>query len=218
MLDRFWESVVTPVWLRASFAEVIKLMPLKIVLIDSDAERAEAVERQLSEAGFADVQRAASGADLVGMVERIAPDLIVVDMALPDRGTLEAIRVVSGAHPIVMFAGSDDPAFAEEAIAAGICSYNLSGAAANGVKLIVSSAVALFQRYRRVKAELEAAKTLLEERRLIERAKTMLMRNRKMTEPKAYAWLRRKAMNENRKIAHIAAGLIEKEEENDRDS
>lgn len=191
-------------------------MPLKIVLVDSDAERAEALERQLSASGFADVQRVASGPDLAATVAQLVPDLVIVDMALPDRDALEDIRAVSGAHPIVMFAGGDDPAFAEAAIAAGVCSYNLSGAAASDVKPIVMSAIALFRRYRRVEAELELTKALLDERRLIERAKAVLMRNRQMTEPEAYRWLRRKAMNENRKVAHIAADMVKREEEGGR--
>jgi two-component system, response regulator / RNA-binding antiterminator len=187
-------------------------MRLKIVLVDSEPERAQALEKQLAEAGFADVVRVASGPDLTGAVERIAPDLVIVDMALPDRDALEDIRAVSGEHPIVMFAGSDDPAFVEDAIAAGVCSYNLSGAADVDVRPIVTSAIALFRRYQRVKTELDEARAMLDERRLIERAKAILMRNRKMSEPEAYGWLRRRAMNANKKIAHIAADLVRKEE------
>lgn len=188
-------------------------MRLKIVLVDSLPERAQALEKQLSDAGFADVVRAASGPDLNAVVGRIMPDLVIVDMALPDRDALEDIRAVSGAHPTVMFASSDDPGFAEDAIAAGVCSYNLSGAADADVKPIVLSAIALFKRYQRVQTELEEAKAMLDERRLIERAKAILMRNRKMSEPDAYGWLRRKAMNSNKKIGNVAAELVKKEEQ-----
>jgi response regulator NasT len=187
-------------------------MRLKIVLVDSNAERSQALEAQLGETGFADVVRVATGPDLTTAVARITPDLVIVDMALPDRDALEDIRAVSGTHPIVMFAGSDDPAFAEDAIAAGVCSYNLSGAADADIRPIVQSAIALFQRYRRMQSELEEAKAKLDERRLIERAKAILMRNRKMSEPDAYDWLRRKAMNAKKKIGHIAADLVKKEE------
>lgn len=187
-------------------------MRLKIVLIDSDPERAQALEKQLSEAGFADVVRVAGGTDMTAAVERISPDLVIVDMALPDRDALEDIRAVSGAHPIVMFAGGDDPSFAEDAIAAGVCSYNLSGAAEADVRPIVTSAIALFRRYRHIQSELDVAKAMLDERRVIERAKAVLMRDRKMTEPEAYAWLRRKAMNANKKIGQIAAELVKKED------
>jgi response regulator NasT len=184
-------------------------MPLKILLIDTDAERAQAFEEQFSQSGFADILRASEGADLAETVERTKPDLIIIDMALPDRDALEDIRAVSAAHPIIMFAGSDDPAFAEEAIAAGVCSYNLSGVALQDLRPIMASAIALFNRYRRVENELAAAKALLEERRLVERAKAILMQGRKMTEPEAYRWLQKKAMNENRKLAQVVAEFVE---------
>jgi response regulator NasT len=183
-------------------------MPLKILLIDTDVERAQAFEEHFSQSGFADIMRAPEGADLAQTVERLKPDLIIIDMALPDRDALEDIRAVSAAHPIIMFAGSDDPAFAEEAIAAGVCSYNLSGVALQDLRPIMASAIALFNRYRRVEDELAAAKALLEERRLVERAKAILMQGRKMTEPEAYRWLQKKAMNENRKLAQVVAEFV----------
>ena len=93
-------------------------MPLRIVLIDTDPERAQALEEKLLESGFAEVVRVPEGPDLAAAVERIGPDLVIIDMALPDRDALEDVRAVSSSHPVVMFAGGDDPAFAEEAIAA----------------------------------------------------------------------------------------------------
>lgn len=184
--------------------------PLRILLIDTDADRGRALEEKLSHSGFAQVLRLPAGSDLAAIVERIKPDLVIVDMALPDRDALEDIRAVSAALPIIMFAGGDDPVFAEEAIAAGVCSYNLSGVALQDVKPVMASAIALFRRYRRVEAELAAAKALLEERRLIERAKAILMQGRSMTEPEAYRWLQKKAMNENRRLAQVVAEFVDR--------
>ena len=186
-------------------------MALTILLIDTDEERARALGEKLSESGFARVVRA-KGSDMAAAVERDRPDLVIIDMALPDRDALEDIRSVSSASPVVMFAGTDDPGFAQEAIAAGVCSYNLSGVALQDVRPIMASAIALFQRYRHVETELAAAKALLDERRLIERAKAILMKNRKMTEPEAYRWLQKKAMNESRKLADIVAEFVQQEE------
>jgi response regulator NasT len=183
--------------------------PLRILLVDSDRARAQALEAQLSQSGFAEILRAPETPNLAEVVERIKPDLVIIDMALPDRDALEDIRTVSSDHPIVMFAGSDDPRFAEEAIAAGVCSYNLSGVALQDVKPIMASAIALFRRYRRVEDELAAVRALLDERRLIERAKAILMQGRKMTEPEAYRWLQKKAMNENRKIGHLVKEFVD---------
>jgi response regulator NasT len=183
-------------------------MPLKILLIDADSDRARALEAKLEESGFAQILRAPGGPDLAATVETVRPDLIIIDMALPDRDALEDIRTVSAAHPIVMFASSDDPAFAEEAIAAGVCSYNLSGVAFHDVKPIMTSAIALFRRYRHIEGELAAARAQLEERRLIERAKAILMQGRKMTEPEAYRWLQKTAMDSNRKLAQVVAEFV----------
>jgi response regulator NasT len=190
-------------------------MKLTVLLVDTDEARAHALEEKLS--GFARVVRA-EGTDMAAAVEQARPDLVIVDMDLPDRDALEDIRTVSGASPVVMFAGTDDPAFAQEAIAAGVCSYNLSRVALEDVRPILSSAIALFQRYRHVETELAAARALLEERRLVERAKAILMKNRKMTEPEAYRWLQRKAMNESRKLAQVVADFVAEHEAQTRES
>ena len=186
-------------------------MSLTVLLIDTEENRARALEEKLSESGFARVVRA-EGPDLAAAVERAKPDLVIIDMALPDRDALEDIRAVSAASPVVMFAGTDDPGFAQEAIAAGVCSYNLSGVALQDVRPIMASAIALFKRYRHVETELAAAKALLNERRLIERAKAILMKDRKMTEPEAYRWLQKKAMNESRKLAQVVADFVAEDE------
>jgi response regulator NasT len=183
-------------------------MSLKILLIDTDAGRARALEAILCESGFAQVVRVPEGAGRIAAVEEIKPDLIIVDMALPDRDALEDLRLVSSGHPIVMFAGSDDPAFAEEAIDAGVCSYNLSGVPLQDIKPIMASAIALFRRLRKVEGELAEAQAMLEERRLMERAKALLMQGRRMTEPEAYRWLQKTAMNQNRKLAEVVASFV----------
>ena len=185
-------------------------MSLKILLVDSDSDRARSLERTLGGAGFANVARLGGAVDLVDAVRRLAPDLVIFDMALPDRDALEGVRALSSSapRPIVMFSDKDDPAFVEDAIAAGVCSYNLSGVSDRDMKAIVASAVAHFRRYARVETELAAATAQLEERRVIERAKALLMAERKVTEPQAYRWLRNKAMNDNRRIAQVAADLI----------
>jgi response regulator NasT len=191
-------------------------MSLKILLIDFEPERARSLEQALEAAGFADVVRADTGTDLVETVRRLAPDLVIIDMALPDRDALEGVRALSASapRPIVMFSAKDDPAFVEDAIAAGVCSYNLSGVSNRDMKAVVASAIALFRRYARVENELAAATAQLEERRVVERAKALLMAQRKMSEPQAYRWLRNKAMNENRRIAQVAADLIKGDDAN----
>ncbi len=189
-------------------------MSLKILLIDTDAARAQALEQKLQQAGFLDISRASPGLDLVASVQRISPDLVIVDMALPDRDILEDIRSLSeqAPRPVIMFSDEPDSGMIEQAIAAGVCSYNLSDVSPNDVQPIIASAIAVFRRYRQVESQLANANERLEQRRLVERAKAILMRDRKMTEPEAYRWLRRKAMNESRKLSEIVAEFVRKED------
>jgi len=157
------------------------------------------------------VLRMAPGETLAQAVSRQRPDVVIVDMARPDRDSLDSIREVATHHPspIVLFVDQDDPAFMEEAIAAGVSSYNVVGTALPDVKPIVRTAALMFRRYRQIEAELHKAEASLKERALIDRAKAKLMEERRMTEPNAYGWLRRQAMDRGRRIADIAAELLE---------
>jgi two-component system, response regulator / RNA-binding antiterminator len=131
-------------------------------------------------------------------------------MARPDRDGLDDLRRVSinNPRPIVMFVDRDDRAFMEDAIAAGVSSYNVVGAAFPDVKPIVMAAVAIFRKYQQLATDLQQARTSLMERETIDRAKTLLMKERNFNEPQAYRWLRRKAMNESKRIAVVAAELL----------
>jgi response regulator NasT len=132
-------------------------------------------------------------------------------MARPDRDALDDLRKVTAVNPrpIVMFVDRDDRVFMEEAIAAGVCSYNVVDAAFPDVKPIVMAAVAIFRKYRQIADELTKANSSLRERQVISQAKAFLMKQRNIAEPEAYRWLRRKAMNENKRIAAVAAQLLE---------
>lgn len=189
-------------------------MSLKVLLVDPDSARAASLREALAAAGFPDVVTAGAGLDLVETVLAHKPDLVVIDMDLPDRDALEGVRALSASapRPIVMFADKDDPGFVSEAISAGVCSYNLSNVATRDMKAIVAAAVALFRRYAKVESELAAAQAQLDERRIVKRAKAALMSRRKINEPQAYKWLRTKAMNESRKLVDVAAEVIKGEE------
>ena len=168
------------------------------------------LELRLREITNAAIVRVPSGSSLLDAVSAEAPDVIIVDMARPDRDALDDLRRVStdNPRPIVMFVDRDDRAFMEDAIAAGVSSYNVVNTAFPDVKPIVMAAVAIFRKHRQVEADLTKARATLSERENIDRAKAMLMRQRKLDEPQAYRWLRRKAMNESKKIAVVAAELL----------
>jgi response regulator NasT len=184
-----------------------------VLLADSDPDRAAILEQRLREISDAVILRAPSGRRLAEIVSDLAADVIIVDMARPDRDGLDDLRRVSADNPrpIVMFVDRDDRAFMEEAIAAGVSSYNVIDAAFPDIKPIVMAAVAIFRKHQRVADDLSRAQAILTERETINRAKSVLMRDRHFDEPRAYRWLRRRAMNESRRIGEIAAELLANE-------
>lgn len=186
---------------------------MKVLLADTDPDRARLVEARLVAAGATASVRPRAGEALRDAVARERPDLVIVDMARPDRDALDDIRRIArdDPRPVVMFVDHDDPAFMEAAIEAGVSSYNVVGASLPDVKPIVAAAVAMFRRYRRIEDELRRAEAALEERRLVERAKALLMRRQKLSEPAAYRWLRRRAMDRGLRITDIAAELVARE-------
>jgi response regulator NasT len=182
---------------------------LKVLLADADPGRSRLVERRL-ETGTLRCVRPRPGEALPDAVARERPDVVIVDMARPDRDALDDIRHITrnDARPVVMFVDGDDPGFMEAAIEAGVSSYNVVGAALPDVKPIVATAVAMFRRHRQTLEKLRRAETELEERQLVQRAKGLLMRRRGVSEPQAYRWLRRQAMNRGRRIAELAVDLL----------
>lgn len=183
---------------------------LKVLLADGDAERAANLGQRIAEISNAVIRRVPPGGNLLDAVAAETPDVIIVDMARPDRDGLDDLRRVSADNPrpIVMFVDHDDRSFMEEAIAAGVSSYNVVNAAFPDVKPIVMAAVAIFHKYQQMAADLQKATATLMEGETINRAKAMLMKQRNIDEPQAYRWLRRKAMNESRRIAAVAADLL----------
>lgn len=182
---------------------------MRVLLADTDVVRAQSLAQHLIDDGV-DVLRAFPGESLSDAVARVAPEVVIVDMARPDRDSLDGIRRISSEQPkpIVMFVDEDDPGFMEEAISAGVSSYNLVGAALPDIKPIVKTAVALFARYQGMETALRRAKLALQERAAIDQAKAVLMRQRQMTEPQAYRWLRSRAMDRGKRIAEIAADIV----------
>jgi len=183
---------------------------LKVLLADSEGDRARLLEARLREFSDTVIVHVAGAGSLVDAVRSTEPDVIIVDMARPDRDALDDLRRVNSDNPrpVVMFVDRDDRAFMEAAIAAGVSSYNVVDTEFPNVKPIVMAAVAIFRKYQQVSADLHQARTSLMQREAVDKAKALLMRRRKIYEPQAYRWLRRKAMNENKRIADIAAELL----------
>jgi response regulator NasT len=183
---------------------------LSILIIDENRLRASVIEAGLREAGHGQLTIIN---DITGIARRIAesePDVIVISLENPNRDMLENMFQLSRAvkRPIAMFVDRSDQATIEAAVEAGVSAYVVDGLKRERVKPILDMAISRFNAFSRMARELEQARSELESRKLIDRAKGILMTTRGLSEADAYALLRKTAMNQNRKISEIAESLI----------
>lgn len=183
---------------------------LSILVIDENRIRASVIEAGLREAGY---ERLTVVHDVTGIARRIAelqPDVIVIDLGNPNRDMLENMFQLSRAvnRPIAMFVDRADQASIEAAVDAGVSAYVVDGLKQERVKPILDMAISRFNAFSRMARELDEARSELQSRKVIDRAKGILMKTRGMSEPDAYALLRKTAMNQNRKMSEIAESLI----------
>jgi response regulator NasT len=183
---------------------------LRIVIVDDSGLRASVLEEGLREAGYDDIQLVPPLGPWVARLERMAPDVVLMDLGSPSRDTLEEMLVVSRAlaRPIAMFVDQSDDAMIGAAIDAGVSAYVVDGLRKERARPILDLAIRRFNAFARMQAELDEARTALSERKTIDRAKAILMENRSLSEADAYALLRTTAMNQNRRLADVAEALI----------
>ena len=184
--------------------------PLAILVIDENRIRASIIEAGLREAGHDAVTLVHDVAGIARKIADVNPDVIVIDLENPNRDMLENMFQLSRAvkRPIAMFVDRSDRAAIEAAVDAGVSAYVVDGLRQERVKPILDMAISRFNAFSRMARELEEAKSELENRKLIERAKGILMKSRNMSEDAAYALLRKTEMNQNRRIAEIAQSLV----------
>ena len=184
---------------------------LRIALVDEKPERSDDLQRALVAEGYDVLARLPSGADLRARIAELAPDVIIVDMQSPERDVLEDMQRLQAEEPrpVVMFVDETDSDSIQAAVRAGVSAYVVDGLRSRSVRPIVEVAIARFQAFQALREELDAARVSLEERKLIERAKGILMQRRNVGEAEAYQLLRRAAMDRQMKLVEVARHLIE---------
>jgi response regulator NasT len=183
---------------------------LKVLIVDQNLMRASILEEGLHEAGY---RRVVVVRDMQNLLRRIVdeePDVILIDLENPNRDVLEQMFQVSRVvhRPVAMFVDRSDSSMIEAAIDAGVGTYVVDGLRKERVKAIVDTTISRFRAFSKLREELSDARQQLEDRKLIDRAKGILMKQRGITEEQAYALLRTAAMNENLRIAQVAQSVI----------
>ena len=186
-------------------------MTMKILLADENSQRAGALSAILKADPSLEVIRLEKYESLISAVMTHVPDIVLVDICRADRDGLDSVRALSSSgleRPIALFVDEDDEAFMEDAFAAGVCSYNVMDTPPRNVKPLLRSAIALYRRFQETTAELKAARQVLSDRETVDTAKKIFMRNERCGEAEAYRWLRRRAMQQARKMADVAADYL----------
>jgi two-component system, response regulator / RNA-binding antiterminator len=183
---------------------------LRVLLVDDTPERVAVLKEALACAGCVVDGVTTPGDDLAAVVRERQPDAVIIDVDSPSRDTLESLRAINRdlPRPIIMFVERSDGSAIEEAMKAGVSAYVIDGLNAQRVKSIIDVALARFKEYQTLRSELERTKGSLQDRKIIDRAKGILMEQRKLGEDEAYRALRRLAMEQNRRLVDVAQQLI----------
>lgn len=183
---------------------------LKILVVEPDVAKAEDIVAALEQNGWATVTLISNVTELATILKRQDPDIVLIDLANPDRDTLEHLCLVSDAksRPVAMFVDQTDDATTQAGISAGLSAYVVNGLQTDRIKSVLETAVARFRISQKIQSELDAAKRALVDRKTIDRAKGLLMRARGISEDEAYTLLRKTAMDQGRKVIDVATALV----------
>ena len=151
-----------------------------------------------------------SNQQLLARIYALDPDIIVIDLENPSRDILEQMFQVSRAvrRPIAMFVDQSDAASIQASVDAGVSAYIVDGLKKERIKPILDLCVSRFNAFARLQDELDRTKSALEERKVIDRAKGILMKLKGLTEEEAYVLMRSTAMREKKKIGEIAQSIL----------
>lgn len=183
---------------------------LKILIVDQNVVRAAIIEEGLRDAGYLNVTVVRDMQNLQQRIVSADPEVIFIDLENPNRDVLEQMFQVSRTvhRPIAMFVDHSDSAAIEAAIDAGVSAYIVDGLKKERVLSIMHTTISRFNSFDRLRQELDKTKSALQERKVIDRAKGILMQERGMDEAAAYGLLRKTAMNENLKLVQVAQSVV----------
>ncbi|MEH6460263.1 ANTAR domain-containing response regulator [Chitinimonas sp. JJ19] len=184
---------------------------LRLVLVDDTERELGALRDALLAAGFEVIAEVDSAFALADVVARLEPDAVIVDTDSPSRDVLEHIAVMhqDAPRPIVMFTDDGSEARIKEAIRAGVTAYVVDGLSPARLRPVLDVAIARFDEERKLRNELADTRQQLLDRKIIDRAKGLLMKRRNIDEDAAYQLLRKTAMTRGQKLAEVARQLVE---------
>jgi response regulator NasT len=184
---------------------------LRVLLIDDGAHRVAVIRDELTRQGHLVVGVVDQSLLIHDCVLRLQPDVVIVDAESPSRDTLENLATMSSTspRPVVVFAEDPSHEPMQQALKAGVSAYVIAGLDPTRLMPVLQVAIARFEQDRVLRGQLDAAQTQLSERKLIERAKGILMDDVGLSEDQAYKHLRKLAMDRGQRLGQVAERIVE---------
>jgi len=183
---------------------------LNVLLVDSDTARSALLSQALQDQGYKVIARVQPGANLLALIASYMPDLVVIDTDSPDRDMLESMSLLNQHNPmpVVMFADEDNDVVVREAIRSGVSGYVARNTDPKRVRSIMQVAIARFREYQALKNELYQTKNELEKGKVLQRAKSLLIKHKKVTEDEAHQAIQKMSMDQNKSVAEVAENIV----------
>lgn len=184
--------------------------PLKILIVEPDRDHALSMVDSLQATGDCDISVIAEMSGLSRKVSQHDPDVVIIDITNPSRDMIEELTLATGPleRPVAMLVDQSDESLTKAAIEAGVSAYVVDDIRPERIRPVIQAAITRFNMFRRMREELTETKRALEERKVLDRAKGILMKARGVSEDEAYGLLRKTAMDSGKKITEVAAALV----------
>jgi two-component system, response regulator PdtaR len=186
-------------------------LPRRVLVADDESLVAHHIAAHLTELGIEPVGPASSGQQAIELAGTASPDLALLDIRMPQVDGLEAAGVLYHRMgiPIVLLSAFSDQAYVQQGARIGVYGYLIKPVSVDELRAALAVAWSRFHQHVKLKGEVESLKVALEERKLIERAKGLVMERMNLTEPQAMRRLQKQARDTRRRLAEVARGILD---------
>ncbi|MBI5302990.1 MAG: response regulator [Chloroflexi bacterium] len=184
--------------------------PLRILIADDESLRVMSLKGQLESLGHKVIGEAGNGKEAVHLANELKPDLAILDIKMPEMDGIEAAETITRERPIpiILLTAYSEQELAERAASANVAAYLMKPISENDLLPAIALAVSRFKEFQSLHREVDDLRDALETRKLVERAKGILMRRLNLTEEEAFRRMQRRSQNENKKLGEIAQAII----------
>jgi two-component system, response regulator PdtaR len=183
---------------------------LRVLVADDESLRVMSLKAQLESIGHKVIAEAANGKEAVNLAHELKPDLAILDIKMPEMDGIEAAQTITQERPIpiILLTAFSEKELAERAAEANVAAYLMKPVSEQDLLPAIALAVSRFKEFQALHREVDDLRDALETRKLVERAKGILMRRLNLTEEEAFRRMQRRSQNENKKLGDIANAII----------